>query len=77
MPRKSTENLHRIQLDMPERAFDKLKQLQTDTGAMSVSETIRDALVTREQLVKAQAAGAELWVQDEKTGERFRLIFPH
>jgi metal-responsive CopG/Arc/MetJ family transcriptional regulator len=73
MPRKLM-NLKRVQIDMSEKALQRLEWIMEETDSMSLSEVIRDSLELREVLIKLRKEGKRVFAEDEKTGERAILL---
>lgn len=66
MPRPVKENkpeVKRVQMDMPPKSLQRLKDLQDVTEASSYTEVVRNALRLYEVLIKEHQAGAELLIK--------------
>ena len=55
--------LRRVQLDLPPRAFERLKQLKTETEASTYAEVIKNALKIYASAVDFQKDGGKFLVQ--------------
>jgi hypothetical protein len=66
--------LRRVQIDMSEKAFARLEWLKEATDASSFTDVIRDALETREAVVKIAQEGKNIFTEDPETKERGLLI---
>ena len=54
--------LRRVQLDLPPRAFERLKQLKTETEASTYAEVIKNALKLYASAVEFQREGGKFWL---------------
>jgi hypothetical protein len=72
MEKKTT----RVQLELPNASFERLKQLQKRTEAASYAEVIRNALRLYEGLLKEADAGNDVVVRQANGGEViYKAIF--
>jgi predicted CopG family antitoxin len=70
------KKLRRVQIDMPDAAYDRLEQLKEATEAASIAEVIRHAIELREAVVRLTNEGYEIIAEDEKSGKKKSLYLP-
>jgi hypothetical protein len=72
MAKKTT----RVQLELPESSFERLKNLRDKTEASSYAEVMKNALRLYEALISQAENGNELCIRDsDGTETRYRLLF--
>ena len=62
----------RVQMDLPEKSFDRLKELKDKLEATSYSEIMKDAIRLYEYFVEMDFEGTKFFV--EKKGEESKEI---
>ena len=67
--------LKRIQLDMPERAVERLQELKAKTEAISYAEVVRNALRLYEAVVAEAEAGSSFQVRSRDGSIREFVVF--
>jgi hypothetical protein len=71
-----TKKTTRVQLELPQSSYERLKQLQERTEATSYAEVIRNALRLYEGLLKEADAGNDVVVRQANGGEIvYKAIF--
>ncbi len=56
---------HRVQMELPERSFERLERLRRLTGAGSFSEVITNALRLYEFVIDKSEQGATILIQED------------
>lgn len=62
----------RVQMDLPERSFERLKALKEKTEAVSYAEVLKNALKIYEAIIQEIDSGNEIMIK-QKDGQ----IFPY
>lgn len=71
-----TKNSTRVQLELPDASYQRLKKLQEKTEASSYAEVIRNALRLYEALVNEADAGNTVCVKHvDDTEVSYKMIF--
>jgi hypothetical protein len=74
--RSREDDLRRVQLDLPPKAFERLQSLKADTEASTYAEVLKNALKLYAAAVEYRKEGRKFMIQD-KDGTIFPLlIFP-
>lgn len=73
MPKQAKEDKTRLTLSIPTAVRERLEELQSATGAESMTEVIRRALAVYEVLIDARVLGEKVVVKTKK-GERELLL---
>ncbi len=72
MPKETT----RVQLELPEASFERLKQLKARTEAMSYAEVIKNALRLYEAIIEETEAGNIVSIKTQRGDEiSYKLVF--
>jgi hypothetical protein len=66
------KNSTRVQLELPDQSFERLKRLKDKTEAASYAEVMKNALRFYEALILEADAGNEIFVQ-QKSGDKLIL----
>ncbi|MGZ8317542.1 MAG: ribbon-helix-helix protein, CopG family [Telluria sp.] len=64
----TTTRVHRVQLDMPQKSYERLGALKLRTEAGSHAEVIKNALRLYEAMIERHDAGARFFVRDQEGG---------
>lgn len=70
----SSQEMKRVQMDMPERSVARLKALQEMTDASSYAEVVKNALRLYEALVQEVEAGGEILIRRGDTTEKLGIF---
>jgi hypothetical protein len=62
----------RVQLDMPDASFQRLRRIKEVAEAASYAEVIRDALRVFEYLLEQDVAGSRFFLED-KSGQKSEI----
>jgi hypothetical protein len=74
-PAKSpSQEMKRVQMDMPERSVARLKALQERTEAVSYAEVIKNALRVYEVIVEQIDNGGEVLIRKDGVTERLGVF---
>jgi hypothetical protein len=73
-PKSEPRDVHRVQIDMPKKSYQRLKNLVIVTEAGGYAEVTKNALRLYEALIKEVEAGNEIFVHT-KDGDYPLKIF--
>jgi len=77
VPKKSSQKtVHRFNIDLPDAVKVRLEEIRDETGASSVSEVVRRALATYDNLYTCHKAGNVAKMEDENGELRDLFIIP-
>lgn len=65
----------RVQMDLPEKALDRLRDLRAETDAASYAEVVKNALRLYEALIKEVKAGNKFLVTTPDGGTKEYVVF--
>jgi hypothetical protein len=70
-----TNAVKRVQLDLPEKAYERLSSLKEKTEATSLAEVVKNALRLYEEVISQADAGSKFQVVEPDGKVRQYLIF--
>jgi hypothetical protein len=74
MRNKRTVSSKRLNLDLPESTYLRVKELEQLSESTSLSEVLRKALTVYDVLLKAQKAGCKIVIRDDGAEREVILV---
>lgn len=73
-PRATSPKVKRFNLELPQAAFDRIREIESITEAASVSEVLRRSLKLYDFLVRQQQDGKEVVIRDGESENVLHLF---
>ncbi len=71
------EKIHLVQFKLSEKAFNDLIELKKETGNLTISEVVRDAIKLLRWAVEMRGQGYTLFaLPDNEKGKKFEVVLP-